>query len=706
MMRVPWSIEEAVILHDAYMQIIHGAITRKKAIMDVSEKLRKMAESKGITIDEKYRNPNGIAIQLSIMEYVITDGQKGIAHPPKIFKDAADLFKHNYDEYQAVLSRGNIVDNDKLNTRMDSDIRNEFESWMSQNGLSHTTARIYGSSVKAAEKYAVEHSFAEHTLFTFDKEKCQRTASLLLQNEEFTEYDRDQHHRFSASIRKLLQFLGIEEPDFSMKKVQPEKKPEPAIDITPETKEQYEKILLDFFAENGYQVGRAIVRGRFKRYYQDTFDCPVAESDEMIDQILTQVGKLRDGRVYPKQEDNTDDQLIASILNETKSLFDEGISAVYVESLFDKHRQELADQLRIYSAESLASVILEHTQGQYQIKWNSHFTPVGKTADVENDLQKIVAEFHEPATREEIYEKAWFIQYDRMKYLLSTNKALINMTEGKYLYAPNLPITAAEQKRLIQLLTSELQSRSYLTDTDLHALIQQNLPSFAINTAELPARGVRDCLGYLLRDYFTFNGPIITEKGKVLKMADVFAEYARYHEELSLNDIEDFAAEMNTPIYWDSVLNEMIRVSKTRLIRKDQIQFDVQAIDETLDGLLDGDYATLKDVGLFYCFPNIGYAWNHYLLESYVYLASEKFQLFHVSFGKSDTCGVIARKDSDFHDYHDIVVDALSGSQALQSKDSALQFLVDNGYQSRRRLEGIERILQEAKLLKEKKENE
>ena len=101
-------------------------------------------------------------------------------------------------------------------------------------------------------------------------------------------------------------------------------------------------------------------------------------------------------------------------------MFDAGISAVYVESLFDKHRQELANQLRIYSAESLATVILEHTQGLYQIKWNSHFTPAGKSADVENDLQKIVAEFQEPATREEIYEKAWFIQYDRMKSLTST----------------------------------------------------------------------------------------------------------------------------------------------------------------------------------------------------------------------------------------------------------------------------------------------
>ena len=176
------------------------------------------------------------------------------------------------------------------------------------------------------------------------------------------------------------------------------------------------------------------------------------------------------------------------------------------------------------------------------------------------------------------------------------------------------------------------------------------------------------------------------------------------HEVLSVDELSALSNEMNIVIYWDSVLSEMIRVSATELVRKDQIKFDVEAIDEILDGMCPGDYVPLSEINLFLCFPNIGHPWNSYLLESYLFGFSRKFRLLHSSFIKTGVYGAMVRKDADFQDYRALLVDVLSKSNALDSTKDALQYIVDKGYQQRRRYEGIETVIQEAKLVKEQRE--
>lgn len=253
-------------------------------------------------------------------------------------------------------------------------------------------------------------------------------------------------------------------------------------------------------------------------------------------------------------------------------------------------------------------------------------------------------------------------------------------------------------------MNEELSYHSHITDVRLMQLIAEKCPSIAINTDGYTTYGLRNCLGYILRDQFAFNGPIITLKGKELSMADVFTEIAKDHEVLSVDELSALSDEMSTVIYWDSVLSEMIRISATELLRKDQIKFDVEAIDEILDGMCPGDYVPLSEIDLFLCFPNIGHPWNSYLLESYLFGFSRKFRLLHSSFIKTGVYGAMVRKDADFQDYRALLVDVLSKSNALDSTKDALQYIVDKGYQQRRRYEGIETVIQEAKLVKEQRE--
>ena len=64
-LRIPWDIEEAVLMLDMLLKSIDGKLTRKEAIRQVSEKLRRRAINRGITIDDIFRNENGITFQMS-----------------------------------------------------------------------------------------------------------------------------------------------------------------------------------------------------------------------------------------------------------------------------------------------------------------------------------------------------------------------------------------------------------------------------------------------------------------------------------------------------------------------------------------------------------------------------------------------------------------------------------------------------------------
>ena len=91
-LKIPWEQEEAVILLDALLKVRNGDITRKEAVANVSNELRQRAINKGIKIDDIFRNINGIGLQMSFMEYIITDGKQGMPQASKLFKETIKLY--------------------------------------------------------------------------------------------------------------------------------------------------------------------------------------------------------------------------------------------------------------------------------------------------------------------------------------------------------------------------------------------------------------------------------------------------------------------------------------------------------------------------------------------------------------------------------------------------------------------------------------
>ena len=841
-MRILWDKYEAAFLLDKLIDVLEGKIPRKVAVEDISKKLRAYAVNRGLTIDDVYRNTNGIDLKMRSIEYMHTGGKSGINGKSKLFQEIADTYKNDRKLYNAILKEAK----EKIETKNSN--RDNFFAWLSKK-ISSAQLSEYYICYADIDYFCFQENLSDKRLFEItDANIVNYLTDIVLKSKKFRNSYRHSQGKITAAMNLYCDFLkeiyGVPEPEtyrpMKMLPVIPKRIPQVEVqtisddkknisqvevkvvpadkkeNVSPNEKEitlnrqkflswlkannvawrsqldyvfeigqltkianrskiddanlflitdidrlrrikklsvattsframpdkhqttmsaaidkliefrggvsetvtenipvkvevnsaeKYAAILNKYFGENGYQTGRAIYLNRFKNYFKSEYGEFPAESDKQIDDTLQKVGTLRDGRIFPKQDDNQN-QLIDDIVADIIGAFEQGVSAVYIEAVYEKYRQQLADNLKIYNVDALTPLLKANAQGKF-LQSHSHFKIQGRVANPVEDVLNILKESHQPLSYDDIHKKLWYIPYDKLKQFIFKDKSIAYVSQDKYFYAPNLPIDDKEQQQLIALIKSEINFHGYITDSKLMNLIQNKYPIIAMNLEGFSVYGVRNCLAYIFRDYFAFKGNVISTFGEELNIKNIFADICQEYEQISLEELKSLANDLNGGImHWDAVLGEMIRVSQNLFVRKDLIDFDVEKIDDVLDEMCPQDYIPLQELNLFLSFPHIGYAWNGYVIESYLSGYSRKFNLIRNSFSENGFFGAMVRKDSAITDYYSLIVDALSHSDALTSTAQALQFMVSQGYQQRKTYKDIEKALRDAKLRKEHREQQ
>lgn len=105
--KVIWSKFETVLLMDTYEKVASGEIVRKDAISKLSKRLRYRMIKNGIEVNEKYRDEISIQLQLSAIEYMLTDEVKGLPEHSKLFEEVAKLSLDSREEYIKLLNEAN-----------------------------------------------------------------------------------------------------------------------------------------------------------------------------------------------------------------------------------------------------------------------------------------------------------------------------------------------------------------------------------------------------------------------------------------------------------------------------------------------------------------------------------------------------------------------------------------------------------------------
>ena len=101
---IPWNEYEAVLLVEACNKVISGEASKSDVIPELSSRLRGRMLSQGVEISETYRNENGIALQLSAMQYIMTNGEIGLPGGSALFSRMASLFTKDRPSFDMKLN--------------------------------------------------------------------------------------------------------------------------------------------------------------------------------------------------------------------------------------------------------------------------------------------------------------------------------------------------------------------------------------------------------------------------------------------------------------------------------------------------------------------------------------------------------------------------------------------------------------------------
>lgn len=105
--RIPWDKHEVVLLLEAFLTARDGLITEKVAHKYISQVLRQKALLCGLTIDENFRNINGVRMQMDGMKHLYTNGDQGLSHGNKLFREILELYQNRHNEYLELLKEAN-----------------------------------------------------------------------------------------------------------------------------------------------------------------------------------------------------------------------------------------------------------------------------------------------------------------------------------------------------------------------------------------------------------------------------------------------------------------------------------------------------------------------------------------------------------------------------------------------------------------------
>ena len=226
---------------------------------------------------------------------------------------------------------------------------------------------------------------------------------------------------------------------------------------------------------------------------------------------------------------------------------------------------------------------------------------------------------------------------------------------------------------------------------------------FIENILYLSPLGIRNALSRFMAERFDFDGEVISTFGSHLGMADVFRLYAKHNAPFSDMALYNFSKATDTTIYFWALAEESVRVSKNLFVAKDQVEFDVEATDKALETYLSSGYILVKDVDSFLVFPNVGYEWNEFLLESYLLHYSEKFCLVNNGTSLNNVAGAVAKKDGKFTQFVDICAQALADSGIELKKTAALNYLAEINLITRRSYKELDVAMTKARQIRNRK---
>ncbi len=697
-----WNIYESVILLDGYIEVMKKEQPRLRIIKRISHDLRQMAVNRGITIDDVYRNENGISYQLQSMESAY-QGHKVYVNATNLFVETVSIYNNDRDKYNELLETAkkmintsndnykqyNFLPDDEQSSNGDSPELKFYNYLKDETHLAERTCYSYVSSIKSSERYAANHGYQNTVLFSSNTDKVIATATELYSDVEFVNHNDEQHNRFSAAINKLLQFIGADIPQKVGGVSESRKHGKKEIVKSTEANSEIIKVMNNHY-QYGFKVDSIRELMRFRQFAEE-MNVTLPDSDDELADVIKESGSLIDGKVFCKNKD------LPNELNKIVGcIFSEGIGAIYYSRLYEIHNEWMSSNL-ITSPDMLKEYLRSHIPNCYFAK--TFFVLGDKETERNAVTSEIIRVWGEEQTRTvtSLSNALPYIPIENIWRVISGNDYFVLVEEETYLHTGKLIIKDHEIRDIHDYVDSAITNSGFasLIDIPLGDIEEENY-----EISHLPL--LNALYKRILSADYRLNGCIITKDDTALDAVLLLKHHLANKEQCTFDELNEellqLTGRVNRQYSFQALYDEMIRVDKNLFVSNSKIKFRVQEIDEVISEFITDGFVSIKEITTFAMFPVCGSTWNHFILESFCYKYSQKYSLHTIHFNDKNV-GIIAEKDYD-KKYDDMLAIALARSDIDLESASVGQYLFDTGYLSKTKYAPLDRIIEFAKQIR------
>lgn len=580
-------------------------------------------------------------------------------------------------------------------------VEDALKAWMlNSEHIPEPTCRGYISAIKRADVYAKTHGLKHNKLFVYDFKEFVAAYFELFECKDFVDLNNRNFGLFKISLLKLYKYLkecNTQGNKSACKAKLEKKKTLNKIDLT-----SYKTILQNKFPK-GYRLESPLDLSKFKKSWLDLVSIDIKDIDEVIKSRIADSGIVYETKVY-HPESMLSVELSEKVWNRIAEYFTSGKKACYYETLFEEFSDEFYN-FTMYDDKMLKAYLTWSNKGRYFMDKTCIITSRNANINHADEVKKCMIEAGVPMLYDDIFKKLSYIPQNKIRNILLQNQEYISNGKNEQFHVDIAVFDENDWLNIEKLINLALVNNQFVGGNELIDMISKKYPDIIEQNSMLSKLGLRDLIAHEMKEKFSIKGNVISKKGASISMADVFADFCEQHAEFTIDDLRRLKCELNTTIYFEDVYDNSLRVSEDRFVSQDRAAFDIDKTDAAIDRFCVGDYMGIKHVDLFVSFPEAGFPWNSYLLEHYVAVYSKKYKLLHSSFNESSCVGAIVKKISGIDSFDDLIANALAVNGLPLNKESALQYMCDDGYLARRSYASIEQILIKAKELRNQKGN-
>lgn len=673
-----------------------GAMSALEQPKDEREKLYQKLYS----ISQVYDDPSGLSIS-KIMSLLGRDADKDLVinildESPWAIKLANDVYSFSRKSV-SVLREETVPYKSEHKSGVTGDA---FYNYLHDEcGMADATCRSYVSAIRTAENFAVSNGFSSYKIYERVPDEALQVIRSLLGNQRFVDFNVQQHNRFSASFTKFSELLDRAGSIRTGQVVG-----QSAVTLYEPTdydKDKFVQTLMSRY-RNGMQFD-SIDFENFREMYELLFDESLPFNDTELETRLRYCGVLYKERLFPS-EGIIDNDTRTKLFEYIDSCFSSGKKVLYYKAIFEDLASDFATCYTL-SDEFMLRAYIEYESEKNKYYFFPAYMSTEKNVSIDNtsEVEEFFLGAGKPMATDEVCRALSHIPKDQIIRIITTDSRFLRNAKGEFFHTAIFEVTEVELEQIAEIIDSYITQNEYAIWTDVWNEIQKKMPVFLENNLYLSGLGIRNVLAQCFNGKFIFESAVISMPEDRYTMSDIYQLYAKHHSVFTADDIYNLSKELDTVIYFDSLADVAFRVSHDLFVSKDKINFEIEAIDKVIESFISKEYIRIREIDSFLAFPNVGYEWNEYLLESFVHSYSKKFTLLNNGFSLNNVAGAIVKKKGSIQEFVDACAAVLADGPISLNKKDALNYLAEVNMITRRSYRDLDVAIRKANQIRLRK---